>query len=177
MRAALIVAALLAPSAVLAAKTGATSIGTSRTFGLGLAFGEPFGFTGKLWLGREVAANFVLGSSLSRPGLRLAADVAYHIRDLVTSAEALELGIYFGGGAATGYWRHEDTHTHDEPAPHQHRHIVYDYVLTMRGVGGAALWLRSLPLELTLEMGPAFELMPDGGRLFLSGGLAARYYF
>jgi hypothetical protein len=172
MRAVLLVAVLLSP---VAAEGAPSKIGGERKLGVGLQFGEPFGITGKLWLSRDLAVSALLGSGFSREGLRVAADVTYNLRDLVAN-NSLEIGAYFGGGVATGFWYHDQRHTHDEPYPHQHTHPVYDPLLAFRAVGGGAMFLKTIPLEVFAEIGPGFEMLTRSGLIF-TGGLGARFYF
>ncbi|MFC1610748.1 hypothetical protein ACFL6C_07310 [Myxococcota bacterium] len=155
-----------------------SSIGAERTFGLGLVIGQPTALSGKLFFTSELAVTVLVGGWLHpHKGPVAGADLTFHVRDLVPDLTPLELGLYFGGGAGLGSWVRDKYHKHDEPFTHWHSHDVYEPLVYVRPVVGAAIWLRGVPLEVSVDIAPAIRLLPGKIELDLGGGLSVRYFF
>lgn len=155
----------------------ASDIGGERNFGIGLYLGEPVAVSAKWWMTPETALVFLVGGWFHpNRGTIAGADFVYHLRDLV-SAEPLELGVYFGAGIGAGTWRVQaGLHSHDDPWPHWHRHDIWEPLLYVRPLGGAAIWFRGAPIELTIDIAPAILFLPEV-EVEIGGGMSARYYF
>ena len=154
---------------VLESVAGATEIGESRQFGLGIQLGDPSGITGKIYLGGRVnAVDFALGTYYDSPisdGLYVQAAYHVHIVELTSGGGvAIPFRAGIGGFFTTGYWRWDDG-SED-----------YDVVVGARVPFGLDFDLERAPLQFYLEIAFDVTLAPPlrfGG----DGGIGFRYYF
>ncbi len=162
----------------IASPARAEEVGRGADLGLGASLGQPSGVTFGTFLSPELAVHGLVGGWLHpHQGLVLGVDLVYHVRDLVPSVKPIELGAFFGGGVGAGGWTSEQYHRHDEPWPHWHTHAITEALLYLRPIVGGALWFRTLPLEVQLEIAPSLRLLPGSAGFEWGGGVAVRYYF
>lgn len=130
--------------------------GKPGNFGLGVMIGEPTGVAAKLWLGSTSAIDGVLAWSFAgNPALEIHADYLIHFFDLIR-VEQGRLPLYLGIGASVSLG----------PEPE----------FGARFPLGGAYHFDSFPLDIFLEVGPIFLLVP-GTSFDFSGGAGFRYYF
>jgi len=132
-----------------------------RPFGLGLMFGEPTGFSAKLWTSNNNAFDFGLGWSVignryeSRSHINLHADYLWHAWNVIHSSERFPLyygiGGRFKGGGNEGSF-------------------------AIRGVFGIAWMPHQTPIDIFFELAPSIEFTPSTG-FAIDAALGIRYYF
>lgn len=145
------------------------SVAQERNFGLGVIIGEPTGLSAKLWTSPHNAFDFGLGWSVGgdrigkyegsyNGGTRVHfhMDYLWHSFDVIHSAERLQLYYGVGGRFNNG--------------------AGYNSSLAIRGVFGAAWFPSETPVDVFLELVPAFQVTPSTG-IGLDAGIGARYYF
>lgn len=169
------------PSAVSTAgpSYAASPVGGSKLIGAGLYLGQPAGVTAKYWISPDLAISAVVGGWLAPDqGGVLSATVQYHVRDLIPGVKPLEIGLYFGGGAGSGWLSLRDNHAHQDPWPHRHTHRVRMFLLFIQPVVGGNIMFRNIPIEVFMEWAPAFQFTPTPtGQNWPVGGFGGRYYF
>ncbi len=151
------------------AQKGGSRIGQGKNLGLGLAIGSPSFLTAKYFLDSKLALDFGLDFARWGSGIGLHGDVLFHTNSLITDAN-IALPLYFGAGVnvATWSWGWNDRWGR--------RYYNGGADLGIRGVGGAALWLKKVPLEFFVEIGPELWVL-HGPRLQFFGSVGVRYYF
>lgn len=155
----------------------ASPVGRGSSLGVGLYLGQPSGITVSYWISPSLAASGIIGSWLHpAAGGVLGARLLYHVRDLASSVQPLEVNVYFGGGAGAGWLEQERWHEHTDPWPHRHIHPYRELLVYLQPAVGGQLVFRTVPVEIFLELSPALMLTP-GPDLEAAGGLGARYYF
>ena len=153
---------------LLAATAGATEIGESRPFGLGLQLGTPSGVSGKIYLGgRKNAIDFTVGGAYADRYYwgGFYAQVAYHwhLTEL-TSGEgvAIPFRIGVGGFISTNANYYNWGNGRYDSA-----------VVGARVPFGLDFDLEEAPFQFWIEA--AIDVTPWG--LGYDGGIGARYYF
>jgi len=168
------VAVLGATLLVAAARPAhATEVGYSRTFGLGLALGDPTGIVAKLWLSNTNALDF--GFGFQHYGWRRCDEFnncGYGYRDYSFNVDYLwqsnlvkgpvQVDWHVGLGGRAYFW-----------AAYRYEH---DVNLAARAPIGLDMMFRNPSfLELYFEVAPALLLLPL--ELILEGGMGIRFYF
>jgi hypothetical protein len=146
---------------VLLLALGSTAWCEAGKFGLGLVLGDPSGLSGKLWLDREHAVDFALGTygyylGQTYNGVNLHADYLWH-RYGVFGNRSTEVGtrmpLYLGVGGV----------------------LSSPGTLGARGVVGVT-YIFEQPFDVFLELAPTLLLAPDVG-VGIDAGLGGRFYF
>lgn len=164
----LAVAALTFATPALAQKRGGR-IGAGKNLGLGVAVGSPSFLTAKYFLDSQLALDVGVDFVRWGYGFGIHGDVLYHIGPLLSDAN-LAIPIYLGGGAALTTW---DRWGWYDRWGRRHRGGVN---VALRGVVGAAVWLKKVPLEFFVEVGPEFWIV-YGPDIDPFGSIGVRYYF
>lgn len=158
----MIVCTLLALAAASSAQAS-PEIGQDRPFGAGLAFGDPNGLSGKMYLGGPHAADVALAWDTWGWG-GVYAHGTYLIRPTVLHSDnSVDISWHFGAG---GYVISGATRGR--------------YAATMavgaRGPLGLDFDLWDIPLQIFCEIAAEVQVLPQVD-LGLGLGLGARYYF
>jgi hypothetical protein len=151
-----------------AGSADATEIG-SRPFGLGLQLGEPFGITGKYYLGgRRNAIDFLVGGNYDDDNFDdddLYAHVNYHWHLVeLTSGGGVAIPFRLGVGGFVAFgdnrWVEGDE----------------DFLIGARMPVGLDFDLESAPVQFYIEIGVQLVILPpvDFGA---DAGIGVRYYF
>jgi hypothetical protein len=123
----------------------------NKKFGFGIIIGDPTGGTAKLWLNRENALAFSLGSSFFGSP-RIGVDYLWHFNAFETDIINLYAGPggVIGIGEGDGFWyKNKFVRTNHKPG------------LAARGVFGINLVPRRTPLEIFVEFGVLLAIVPD----------------
>jgi hypothetical protein len=148
----------------------ATEIGDGRPFGLGLQLGQPFGVTGKVYLGgRTNAIDFTVGTYYASRGYYydgFQAQVAYHWHLVeLTSGGGVAIPFRIGVGGFVGTYG--NGYYYDRYG---------DLSLGARVPFGLDFDLERAPVQFYIELAIRIHVYPgfypDG-----DGGIGARYYF
>lgn len=137
-----------------------------KQFGFGIILGDPTGGTAKLWLTRDNALAFHLGSSyFGRP--RIGVDYLWHFDAFTSDIVNLYAGpggvIGFGKGGG-GYWyKDRFIRTRDEAG------------LGGRAIFGVNVIPRRTPLEIFVELGVLIAFVPDFGSA-ADAAIGIRFY-
>jgi hypothetical protein len=126
--------------------------------GVGLIIGDPFGFTGKLWMGNEVAIDPALAFS-STAKFHIQADYVWHNYKLIEMKGTQDsMAVYYGPGALI--------------------RVALDnsFVIGFRGVIGRTYIFKSSPFDTFIEIAPSLFLTPNF-QMTMLGGFGARFYF
>jgi hypothetical protein len=129
--------------------------------GVGLVLGEPTGISGKLWLDREHAVDFALGTfgeylGQYQEGVNLHADYLWHRYGVFGNHDSdigRKMPVYVGVGGV----------------------LSTPGVLGARGVVGVT-YLFDQPFDIFFELAPTLLLAPGVG-LGIDAGLGGRIYF
>ena len=140
------VAALFLPSAGAWAQSAGQA-------GVGVNVGDPMGLTGKYWLDHTRAVD--VGASFAGD-LALYGDFLWNAWDIFPQPKKGRLDAYVGLGP-----RLELTDDND---------------FGIRTVAGAAYWIENHPIEVYLEAGPVFQVIPNQ-RVDFDASLGVRFYF
>jgi hypothetical protein len=152
-------------------------IGDKRILGVGAAFGQPLEVTAKYFYTSRVAVQALLAYWLfPHTGTVVGVDVVYELRDLAPKLEPFELAAYFGAGLGLGLTHERLWHEHLTPWPYWHTHMLTELLAYIRPVVGGAIYFRQVPVEVFIELTPAFILSPDR-ELGWGGTVGGRYYF
>jgi len=136
--------------------TNISIAGAPGKFGLGIILGEPTGLNCKVWLSDRVAYDAALAWSFGKEGnVHIHADYLLHNYDLIRTANNYT-PIYYGIGARIKSQN--------------------DVVLGMRFPLGIDFRSRRIPIDIFIEIVPAFNIIPET-ELDLEGGVGVRYYF
>jgi len=128
-----------------------------KGFGLGIILGEPTGLSAKYWLNSVNAFDYGFGSSFSSNGrVHLHVDYLWHAYDVFPSTEIFAL--YFGPGVRVKTRKAGQS------------------LLGIRGVMGAAWFVKTAPLDVFVEIVSVLNLAPDVD-MSVNGGLGIRYFF
>jgi hypothetical protein len=168
MNARLAASTLILASLLWAAPASASPQG--KKFGVGLALGSPSSVTGKYFVDHNLALDFGLDFLRYGGAFGFHGDFLWHSTPLVSNGD-LELPLYIGGGAQLAFWN---------DGYYYHRHWGYwgdrdGFNMGLRMPLGMAVWLRKVPLEVHLELGPELWLL--GPSMGLFGALGVRNYF
>ncbi len=128
-----------------------------KSFGFGIILGEPTGLTGKLWLNRENAIDFSVGSSYFG-ALRFTGDYLWHF----DSFDSQVVKLYAGPGLAIGtgesggwiYKKKDDEYWYRKSD---------DLGIGVRGLFGLNIIPKRSPLEIFVELGVLVGLTPRTG--------------
>jgi hypothetical protein len=158
---------------LLAATAGATEIGESRPFGLGIQLGQPTGISGKIYLGgRRNAIDFTAGGGGYGGGYGgyywagFYGQVAYHwhVTELTSgNGVAIPFRVGVGGFITTGGWGYYGWG----------RDRYYNTVVGARVPFGLDFDLEEAPVQFWIEAAVDVTLVGIG----YDGGIGARYYF
>ena len=131
---------------------------TAGSIGAGVIVGRPIGLTGKYWMSSTRAVDAGIG--ISDGNAAFYADFVWHAWDILPQFEQGKLGLYVGAGPRFEFRNEEGQESR----------------FGVRAVGGVDYWIQNRPIELFLEAGPFFRMMP-GTNVDLDGGLGVRFYF
>ena len=144
-------------------------IAQHRPFGMGVMFGEPTGFSAKLWTSNSSAFDFGLGWSIGgdrigsydgqyNGGSRMHFHVDYLLHQFDAIGTTGEYPVYYGIGArfnsGGGYYNS----------------------LAIRFVAGLAWMPHDTPIDLFVEFVPSLQLTSKPG-FAIDSAIGARYYF
>jgi hypothetical protein len=136
-----------------------------KNFGFGIILGDPTGGTAKLWLNRENALAFSLGTSFfGNP--RIGVDYLWHFNAFKTDIVNLYAGPggAIGIGEGNGFWyKGRFVRTKNEVG------------LGGRGVFGLNVIPRRTPLEIFIELGVLIGFVPDFGSA-ADAAIGVRFY-
>lgn len=139
---------LISSSAILKAQSL-----NGKNFGFGIVLGDPTGGTAKLWLNRDNALAFSLGSSFFGSP-RIGVDYLWHFLAFDTDIVNLYAGPggVIGIGEGKGFWN-------------KGRFIRTGNNIGIggRGIFGLNVVPRKTPLEIFLELGVLIGFVPDFG--------------
>jgi len=136
--------------------TNISFAGTPGKFGLGVILGEPTGLNCKVWQSDYVAYDAALAWSFGNDGnVHIHVDYLLHNYKLIRTANNYT-PIYYGIGARI---KSQD-----------------DVVLGVRFPLGIDFRSRRIPIDIFIEIVPAFNVIPET-ELDLEGGIGVRYYF
>jgi len=132
--------------------------GQKSGLGLGLMLGEPSGLAGKYWLSESNALDFGIGAGFlgDNSGLSFHADYLYHVSDLIKWK--YKTIFYYGFGIRMRFPSDSET------------------TFGVRGVAGALMIVKNLPIDVFFELAPSFRLLPTTG-LDFDIAIGGRYYF
>jgi hypothetical protein len=136
-----------------------------KNFGFGIILGDPTGGTAKMWLNRENALAFSLGSSFFGSP-RLGVDYLWHFYAFDTDIVNLYAGPggVIGFGEGKGFWhKGKFVRTGNEVG------------LGGRGVFGLNVVPHRTPLEIFLELGVIIGFVPDFGSA-ADAAVGVRFY-
>ncbi len=151
-------ALVFAAGLVFALAGGRPSAAQDRGAGLGVVLGEPTGVSLKLWTGRRTAIDAAVAWSFGRNGsLHLHADYLVHDFYLLKTRTG-RLPVYYGIGVRI---RYEDAATGR---------------VGIRFPVGMCYLFADAPLDIFVELGPVFDLVPRT-EATIAGGIGIRYYF
>lgn len=168
MRRFLFIGLIMLASASAAHARGAKRGGT----GLGLSIGQPTGINFKTFLGRDIAFDATVGLGLLNGNhLQLNAGLLWHNK--LGGLGSTPVDWYFGLGAKLGYHDHHDHHDHKHK---HHDHDEDDLHLGARAPLGVSIMLRSVPIDIFLEVAPVLWIV-DHVDLELDGAIGFRYWF
>lgn len=135
------------------------------TFGVGLILGEPTGISAKLYLQDDQALQAGVGFAFIGDGLHLHVDYVFHPW-ILQSRDSFVLPVYVGPGVRViNYERGRDNTV---------------FTLGLRAVGGLLFDLKTVPLDVFVEVAGVLEFGFSGGEGFgltLNAAAGARYYF
>ena len=137
----------------------------NKKFGFGIIVGDPTGGTAKLWLSRDNALAFSLGSSFFGSP-RIGVDYLWHFNAFETDIVNLYAGPggVLGIGETGGFWyKNKFVRTNDKPG------------LGARGVFGLNVVPRKTPLEIFAELGVLIAIVPDFGSA-VDAAIGLRFY-
>lgn len=162
-------AAALATLLALPSTAGATEIGSSRAFGLGIVLGSPSGISGKYYIGgRTNAIDFSVGSWYSGRygsyygGYRVAVAYHWHFEELASGGGvAIPIRIGVGGFVSDGGF-YDDWFGETALGVHVPFGLDFD--------------LESAPVQFFGEVGAEIPVYPFFG-LGFALGIGVRYYF
>ena len=128
--------------------------------GVGLTSSNYYGgITAKLYLSDQLALQGSIASAYNN-GILGSVDVIFEVANLVEGNKALLLPLYVGAGINFQMWNDY----------YNNNHTAFSF----SGVVGAAVQLRVIPLEFSLELRPTI----GNGRVNLFyGGAAVRWFF
>lgn len=159
--------------ALSAAPAGASEIGNTRRFGLGVMIGSPSGISAKLYLSPRHALDFGLGIGfLGGPGGSFHMDYLFHF--MLTEKPGFDLPLYIGiGGEVLFFWNDNYNRYYYGPGYYPNAGRV--------GVGvrvpiGIAFQLNRAPVDIFIEAAPGVGLFPYPG-FYVEGAVGARYWF
>lgn len=134
----------------------------NRRVGVGIIAGDPTGVTVKGYVAPRTAINGIASWSFIDDAFTLIGDVTYDLFEIDTRSQSLSLPFYVGAG---GKFTVNNKNTPGS-----------DSSFGVRVPVGLAAQLEKIPLEISLEVGPGIELVPET-EFDITGGLAARFYF
>ncbi len=140
------------------------SFESNKGFGLGLMLGVPTGLSGKLYLSKDTALDFAIGSYYRySDALDVHMDFLWH-PFVLTQNETMWIPFYFGVGV-----RAIDTNRDDRGQ---------DIDLGVRVPVGLAIDLNNTPLDFFLEAAFVFDIVNERGRRSdFNMAVGMRYYF
>jgi hypothetical protein len=149
---------VLAPNSALAKPAGG--------FGLGIVLGEPTGLTAKGFFAQEHALQAHLGFAFGKNSrIHVVVDYLYHFHNVIPPlGTAGFLAPYLGVGGLVSLRTN---------APKKDEKDVSLGVLIPLGL---SFVIRTIPIEIFLEVAPGIGILP-GTFAIIDGGLGARYYF
>ena len=153
----LICSVLFSSWAIPGAKTDDTNLG------LGVALGEPTGITGKFWMNDLQAVQATAAWNFAASSFFLNVDLVMHSNELLKFDQFI-IPVYAGFGGFVGAYSGTDKNREGS-----------GITLGVRIPLGILWYFSSLPLELSLEVGPGMTLVEKTAFHF-SGGLGVRYY-
>ena len=130
-------------------------------FGLGVAIGAPTGLHGRFWLSQFSAVQFSVGGDNGK-NRSLSGSLDYIVR--LHSFQHVDgeytIPVYAGAGARIG------------------TEIWGDLELSFgpRAVGGIAVFVKDMPLDIFFEIAPAIYFIENAG-WSIDGQIGAHYYF
>jgi hypothetical protein len=144
----------------LLAAGGAVWAQQAGQFGAGVVLGSPLAVTGKYWATGTQAVDFGVGAA---DGSVFYGTYEWTAWDLFAKPDQGKLGGYVGLGPQVEFAdRYPEHRFHDD--------------LGLRTIIGMDYFFAPHPIELFLEAGPVFELVPDAW-VNLDIGLGVRFYF
>ena len=128
-------------------------------YGVGLALGEPSGFSIKKFNDQTQAFQYTLGYSLvnGQEGINIGADYLLHNYDLIT-AEKGSIPFYYGAGV------------------HLKSYNTSGNQLYARVPLGVAYEMSDVPLDIFFEFAPGIAVIPQP-ELVVNFAVGARFYF
>jgi hypothetical protein len=141
-----------------------------RTYGIGLAFGDPSTVTGKYWIDSDSA---IVGgfAFLTDKYTLLYSDYHHHLKGLIQQAELQDFTPYIGLGGivvrSTGSRSAKRKFLGESSG---------DLGLAMRVPVGFEWLPKTLPVGVFFEIAPALSFMPETA-IFFQGAIGVRYYF
>jgi len=137
----------------------------NKKFGFGIILGDPTGGTAKLWLNRENALTFSLGSSFFGSP-RIGVDYLWHFDAFETDIVNLYAGPggIIGFGEGDGFW-------------YKKRFVRTGNGIGLagRGIFGIDVVPRRTPLEIFFELGVLLAIVPDFGSA-VDAAIGIRFY-
>jgi hypothetical protein len=158
---------------LLSTSLSSADAGDHRTFGLGIALGEPTGLSAKWFLSDSSALDLDLAYALFEGSAMFTMDYLYHFQDVLHSPVVWMRPYIGGGGVLAGRTVHEEETDHDH-----HKHEVDKDVLGVGGrfTAGLSFLFTEVPIELFVDISPGIWLVPETD--FMWGAvLGARYFF
>lgn len=134
----------------------------SRRVGVGIIAGDPTGVTVKGYVAPRTAINGIASWSFIDDAFTLIGDVTYDLLEIDTRSQPLSLPFYVGAG---GKFVANNKNTPGS-----------DSSFGVRVPVGVAAQFEKIPLEISVEVGPGIELVPET-EFDITGGIAARFYF
>ncbi len=129
-----------------------------KGIGVGLMIGEPTGLSGKYWVSQTNAFDAGVAYSFfsAHKGLMFHVDYLTHLQKIYFNG--LAFLPYYGFGGKFGI-------ANDKKSS-----------FAARGVVGIAFLVKEKPIDIFLEVAPAFDLLPATG-ISVGAALGARYFF
>lgn len=149
-----------------------------RTFGLGIAVGDPTGLSLKAWTGPSTAFDLHVGYGGGWAWgrrLRVHGDHLWHHE--LTSSSELALDFYFGIGAKVGVYERRYRHRYDRDRDDRYRREWTGFTFGARVPLGLALVIGDAPVDVFLEVAPGVRFYDGGPGGFMDALLGVRYYF
>ena len=120
--------------------------------------GEPTGASLKYWLTEESAVDAGIGWSFhNHDDFHIHADYLFHLFDVIP-VDRGRLPVYFGGGLRAKFRDSRDD------------------LFGIRAVAGLNYLFDDLPIDIFLEGGPVFDVVPNSDVGF-TAAIGARYWF
>lgn len=145
-------------------------LSANKTYGIGLAFGDPSSVTGKYWIDAESGIDGGFAFLTDKYTL-FYSDYHRHLKNLIHQAELQEFSPYIGVGGvfvmSTGSRSSKRKYLGESSG---------DLGLAVRIPVGLEWLPKTIPVGVFFEIVPALSVIPETSAFF-HGAVGVRYYF